>query len=81
MSRRAVLANDATALRLKDIFVAFTQGSSSDSQPWAEFSNPFRILEMMDAEIQRSLARVDKLHRQAGESPIRKKLRAMGKLP
>jgi len=35
----------------------------------------------MDAEIQRSLARVDELRRQAGESPIRKKLRAMGKLP
>ncbi len=34
----------------------------------------------MDAEIQRSLARVDELRRQAGESPMRKKLRAMGKL-
>jgi hypothetical protein len=29
----------------------------------------------MDAEIQRSLARVDELRRQAGESPIRTKLR------
>jgi uncharacterized protein (DUF433 family) len=35
----------------------------------------------MDAEIQRGLACVDELRRQAGESPIRKKLRAMGKLP
>ena len=33
-----------------------------------------------DAEIQRSLARVDELRAQAGDSPIRKKLRAMGKL-
>ncbi len=35
----------------------------------------------MDAEIQRSLAHVDELRRQAGKSPMRKKLRAMGKLP
>ncbi len=35
----------------------------------------------MDAEIQRSLARVDELRRPALESPIRKKLRSMGKLP
>src|SRR3954447_21974357 len=35
----------------------------------------------MDAEIQRSLARVNELRQQAGDSPIRKKLRAMGKLP
>jgi uncharacterized protein (DUF433 family) len=35
----------------------------------------------MDTEIQRQLARVDELRREAGESPIRKKLRAMGKLP
>src|SRR6266487_3680625 len=34
-----------------------------------------------DAEIQRSLARVDDLRAKAVESPIRKKLRAMGKLP
>jgi uncharacterized protein (DUF433 family) len=34
----------------------------------------------MDAEIQRQLARVDELRRETGESPIRKKLRAMGKL-
>jgi len=33
-----------------------------------------------DAEIQRSVARVDELRAQAGDSPIRKKLRAMGKL-
>ena len=35
----------------------------------------------LDAEIQRSVARVEQLRAQAGESPIRKKLRAMGKLP
>jgi hypothetical protein len=35
----------------------------------------------MDAKIQRSLARVDELRRQAGKSPIRKKLRAIGKRP
>src|ERR1051325_579420 len=34
----------------------------------------------MDAEIQRQLARVDELRREAGESPIHKKLRAIGKL-
>src|SRR2546430_1620969 len=34
----------------------------------------------LDAEIQSSLARVDALRAQAGESPIRKKLRALGKL-
>jgi len=34
-----------------------------------------------DAEIQRSLERVGELRAKAGESPIRKKLRAMGKLP
>src|SRR5437879_5886432 len=34
-----------------------------------------------DSEIQRSVARVEQLRAQAGESPIRKKLRAMGKLP
>jgi uncharacterized protein (DUF433 family) len=33
-----------------------------------------------DAEIQRSIARVDELGAKAGDSPIRKKLRAMGKL-
>jgi uncharacterized protein (DUF433 family) len=35
----------------------------------------------LDAAIQQGLARVDEIRRQAGESPIRKKLRAMGKLP
>ena len=35
----------------------------------------------MDADVQRSLARVDELRRQIDESPIRKKLRAIGKLP
>jgi uncharacterized protein (DUF433 family) len=35
----------------------------------------------MDAEIQRSQARVAELRGAAGESPIRKKLRALGKLP
>lgn len=34
-----------------------------------------------DAEIQRTLERVEDLRAKAGESPIRKKLRAMGKLP
>src|SRR5215813_6226665 len=34
----------------------------------------------MDAHIQRSLREVDQLREQAGESPIRKRLRAMGKL-
>src|SRR2546421_8434691 len=34
----------------------------------------------LDAGIQRSVARVDALRGQAGESPIRKKLRALGKL-
>ena len=33
-----------------------------------------------DAEIQRSVARVVELRAKAGESPVRKKLRAMGKL-
>jgi uncharacterized protein (DUF433 family) len=33
-----------------------------------------------DAEIQRSLERVEQLRAQAKESPIRKRLRAMGKL-
>ena len=33
-----------------------------------------------DAEIQRSLERVDQLRAEAGESPIRKRLRALGKL-
>jgi uncharacterized protein (DUF433 family) len=33
-----------------------------------------------DAEIKRSLERVSELRSKAGESPIRKKLRAMGKL-
>jgi uncharacterized protein (DUF433 family) len=35
----------------------------------------------LDAAIQQGLARVDEIRRLAGESPIRKKLRAMGKLP
>ena len=35
----------------------------------------------MDAEIQRSQARIAELRREAGESPIRKKLRALGRLP
>ena len=34
-----------------------------------------------DPQVQRSLERVDELRAKAGESPIRKKLRAMGKLP
>jgi uncharacterized protein (DUF433 family) len=34
-----------------------------------------------DAEMQRSLQRVEELRAKVGESPIRKKLRAMGKLP
>jgi uncharacterized protein (DUF433 family) len=33
-----------------------------------------------DAEIQRSLERVEQLRAKVGESPIRKRLRAMGKL-
>ena len=33
-----------------------------------------------DAEIQLSVARVEELRAKAGESPVRKKLRAMGKL-
>ncbi len=37
--------------------------------------------EEFDAEIQRSVERVEELRAKAGESPIRKKLRAMGKLP
>jgi uncharacterized protein (DUF433 family) len=35
----------------------------------------------MDAAIRQGLARVAELRQQGGESPIRKKLRAMGKLP
>ena len=34
----------------------------------------------MDADIQRSVRDVDQLRTQAGESPIRKRLREMGKL-
>ena len=34
-----------------------------------------------DAEIQRSVARVEELRANADESPIRRKLRAMGMLP
>jgi uncharacterized protein (DUF433 family) len=34
-----------------------------------------------DTEIQRGLERVEELRAKAGDSPIRKKLRAMGKLP
>src|SRR5436190_24221312 len=34
----------------------------------------------LDAEIQRSFDRVEQLRAQASESPIRKRLRAMGKL-
>jgi uncharacterized protein (DUF433 family) len=33
-----------------------------------------------DAQVERSLREVDRLAAQAGESPIRKRLRAMGKL-
>jgi uncharacterized protein (DUF433 family) len=35
----------------------------------------------MDAELQQSLERVQRLRRESGESPIRRKLRDMGKLP
>jgi uncharacterized protein (DUF433 family) len=35
----------------------------------------------LDLEIQRSLARFEMSRREATESPIRRKLRAMGKLP
>jgi uncharacterized protein (DUF433 family) len=35
---------------------------------------------VFDAEIQRSLERVEQLRSKAGESPMRKRLRAMGKL-
>jgi hypothetical protein len=34
----------------------------------------------MDAQIQRSAQEVERLRAQAGESPIRKRLREMGKL-
>jgi uncharacterized protein (DUF433 family) len=34
----------------------------------------------MDAQIQRSVGNVEKLRAQAGESPVRKRLREMGKL-
>ena len=34
----------------------------------------------LDAEVQRGVAHVEKLRAEAGESPIRKKLREMGKL-
>lgn len=34
----------------------------------------------MDAQIQRSVAEVERLRAQAGESPMRKRLREMGKL-
>lgn len=34
-----------------------------------------------DAEIKRGLKRVEQLRAESGESPIRKKLRALGKLP
>src|SRR5881296_3506973 len=34
-----------------------------------------------DTQIQRSLERLEELRAKAGESPMRKKLRAMGKLP
>jgi hypothetical protein len=35
---------------------------------------------VFDAEIQRSFERVEQLRAKAGESPMRKRLRAMGKL-
>jgi uncharacterized protein (DUF433 family) len=34
----------------------------------------------MDAQIQRSVGHVERLRAQAGESPVRQRLRAMGKL-
>ena len=35
----------------------------------------------IDAEIERQVRRVEALARQAGDSPVRKRLRALGKLP
>ncbi len=35
----------------------------------------------MDAQIQRSVAEVERLRAEAGESPLRQRLRKMGKLP
>lgn len=35
----------------------------------------------LDADIKRGLERVDQLRAEAGESPLKKKLRALGKLP
>lgn len=35
----------------------------------------------IDAEIERQVQRVEELARQAGDSPVRKRLRALGKLP
>ena len=61
--------------------IHFQHPHLSLGQIHAALSHYFDHKAEMDAEIQRSVARVDELRRQAGESPIRKKLRALGKLP
>ena len=44
------------------------------------FQHPHLSLAQMDAQIQRDVGNVERLRKQASESPIRKRLREMGKL-
>ena len=61
--------------------IHFQHGHLSLGQIHAALGYYFDHRVEFDAEIQQSLDRVGQLRAEAGESPIRKKLRAMGKLP
>ena len=61
--------------------IHFQHSHLSLAQIHAALSHYYDHKAEMDAEIHQSLARVNESRKEAGESPIRKKLRAMGKLP
>src|SRR5947208_13900006 len=61
--------------------IHFQHGHLSLGQIHAALGYYFDHKAEFDADIKRSLERVAQLRAESGESPIRKKLRAMGKLP
>jgi uncharacterized protein (DUF433 family) len=51
------------------------------AQIYAAFTYYYDHQAEIDAEIDRQVRRIEELRAQAGDSPVRKRLRALGKLP